>query len=96
MSVRDESFVLDGRIFWPPIDGESLRLMNHHDHEHSDHVNGQQVNGEAMTEEELDACEDRLTNEAVLDQVNKGISPPLETLTQDIFCGSRTSSIALS
>ena len=49
--------------------------MNHHDHEHSDHVNGQQVNGEAMTEEELDAYEDRLTNEAALDQVKVPLLP---------------------
>jgi hypothetical protein len=48
--------------------------MNHHDHEHSDHVNGQPVNGDAMTEEDLDAYEERLTNEAVLDQVK--VSPP--------------------
>ena len=75
MSVRDESFVLDGRIFWPPIDGEVVSLMNHHNHEHSDHVNGQQVNGEAMTEEELDAYEERLTNEAVLDQVKVSLHP---------------------
>ena len=75
MSVRDESFVLDGRIFWPPIDGKGLPIMNHHDHEHNDHVNGQQVNGEAMTEEELDACEDRLTNEAALDQVKVPLLP---------------------
>lgn len=70
-----KSFVFDGRIFWSPIDGEVASLMNHHDHEHSDHVNGQQVNGEAMTEEELDAYEDRLTNEAVLDQVKVSLLP---------------------
>jgi hypothetical protein len=75
MSIRDESFVLDGRIFWPPLIDGVVSLMNHHEHEHSDHVNGQQVNGEAMTEEELDAYEERLTNEAVLDQVKVSLLP---------------------
>jgi hypothetical protein len=41
--------------------------MNHqHDEEH---VNGHQVNGEQPTEEELDAYEENLTNEAIVDQV---------------------------
>lgn len=41
--------------------------MNHqHDEEHA---NGHQVNGEQPTEEELDAYEERLTNEAIIDQV---------------------------
>ena len=43
--------------------------MNHnHDHDH-DHINGHQVNGEQVDEAELDAYQERLTNEAVLDQV---------------------------
>jgi hypothetical protein len=40
--------------------------MNHNGH---DHVNGHQVNGNAVDEAELDAYEEQLTNEAVLDQV---------------------------
>ena len=41
--------------------------MNHqHDEEQA---NGHQVNGEQPTEEELDAYEERLTNEAIVDQV---------------------------
>ena len=43
--------------------------MNHHDHGHGGHVNGKQVNGNATTEEELDAYEENLTTEAVLDQI---------------------------
>jgi len=64
-------------IIRPPINQQQrfVCLMNHHDHNHSDHVNGQQVNGDAMTEEELDAYEDRLTSEAVHDQV-KVLLPP--------------------
>ena len=40
--------------------------MNHHNHEE---VNGHQVNGNPVDEAELDAYEEQLTNEAVLDQV---------------------------
>jgi hypothetical protein len=39
--------------------------MNHHEHE----VNGHRVNGNPVDEAELDAYEEQLTNEAVLDQV---------------------------
>ena len=38
------------------------------DHGH-EHVNGHQVNGTAVDEAELDAYEERLTNEAIVDQV---------------------------
>lgn len=58
--------------------------MNHHDHIHDDHVNGHQVNGDAMTEEELDAYEERLTNEAVLDQI-KVHSPTIKLLQKTFF-----------
>ena len=40
--------------------------MNHHDHEEA---NGHQVSANPVDEAELDAYEERLTNEAVLDQV---------------------------
>ena len=43
--------------------------MNHeHEHEH-DGVNGDQVNGSRPTEEELDAYQNQLTDEAIQDQV---------------------------
>jgi hypothetical protein len=47
--------------------------MNHqHDEEHAD---GHQVNGELPTEEELDAYEEKLTNEAIVDQVKVALPP---------------------
>jgi hypothetical protein len=51
--------------------------MNHqHDEEHA---NGHQVNGEQPTEEELDAYEEKLTNEAIIDQVK--VAAPLSPCT---------------
>lgn len=40
-----------------------------HNHCNSEHANGHHPNGEVADEAELDAYEERLTNEAVLDQV---------------------------
>ena len=47
-------------------------MNDHHNH---NHVNGHQVNGEHVDEAELDAYEERLTNEAVLDQVKVKCPP---------------------
>jgi hypothetical protein len=44
--------------------------MNHH-HEHD---NGHSVNGEPANEAELDAYEEKLTNEAIVDQIKVEIS----------------------
>jgi hypothetical protein len=44
-----------------------VAIMNHdHDHEYS---NGLPVNGEEIDEAQLDAYEQRLTNEAIIDQI---------------------------
>jgi hypothetical protein len=58
-------------------------MNHHHEHEH-DVVNGGQVNGSRPTEEELDAYQNQLTDEAIQDQV-KVLKPPCKTTLRVLF-----------
>ena len=70
--------MLTGHVIRAPIffGRDEIADMNHqHDEEHA---NGRQVNGEQPTEEELDAYEEKLTNEAIIDQVK--VAVPLDSV----------------
>ena len=58
-------------------------MNHHHEHEH-DVVNGGQVNGSRPTEEELDAYQNQLTDEAIQDQV-KVLKPRCKTTLHVLF-----------
>ena len=47
----------------------SVGMNRHSDHDHHGHVNGTLASSDEQTEAALDAYEEQLTNEAVVDQV---------------------------
>jgi hypothetical protein len=67
--------------------------MNHH-HDHN-HVNGEQAQQNEVDETELDAYQERLTDEAILDQI-KVRTVRESRLTLDFLCSAGNPSCALS
>ena len=60
--------------------------MNHHEGHGHEHVNGHQINGNQPTEEELDAYQTQLTNEAIQDQVKVHSNhPPTHPSLPDVL-----------
>jgi hypothetical protein len=66
--------MLTGHVIRAPIFREDEIADMNHQHD-GEHANGHQVNGEQPTEEELDAYEEKLTNEAIIDQVKVALPP---------------------